>query len=166
MQKIYFFNFLLFTATNLMAQTPDSLLKPSPVKTLTARQYDALMKGEDLYNMSLAADVNGFPSAQKALKHKKELDLSPAQTAALGKINTELQRKKIEMGGIIIKNERVIDSLFRTRKLNDGTIIFYTNRYGIYQGELRNAILQAAYKTYSLLTTAQVNKLKQYKNDN
>ncbi|AMR31707.1 hypothetical protein A0256_09865 [Mucilaginibacter sp. PAMC 26640] len=124
------------------------------------------MKGQDQYHMSLVADLNGFPSAQKALKYKKELDLSPAQITALTKINTELNRKKIEMGGFIVKNESKLDELFQSKKLTEGDVLFYGNRSGLYYGELRNAILMAAYKTYNLLALQQVNKLKGYKNDN
>ncbi len=62
------------------------------------------------------------------------------------------------MGRFIIKNERALDSLFRLKRLDDGTLIFYTNRYGLYQGELRNAILQAYIKIGTILTADQVKK--------
>ncbi|MEO7211432.1 hypothetical protein [Mucilaginibacter sp.] len=166
MPRTYLLVLLLFISLNGFAQTPDSLLKPSPVKTISNTQYDALMKGRDQYKMSLVADLNGYPSAQKALKYKKELDLSPNQTAALTKINTELQRKKIEMGGFILKNEAKLDELFQSKKVNEGDILFYGNRSGLYHGELRNAILLASYNTYRLLAPAQINKLNSFKNDN
>jgi hypothetical protein len=166
MRKLFTAILFIVTTLNLSAQTPDSLLKPSPIKTLTAQQYTALINGDDLYNLSLVADLNNYPATDKALKYKKEIDLSPNQTAALTKINNALQFKKKEMGAIIVRNERVIDSLFRTNKLNDGVIIFYTNRYGIYQGELRNAILQAAFKTRQLLSPQQINRLRALKNHN
>ncbi len=69
---------------------------------------------------------------------------------------TELIRKKKEMGVFIIRNERVLDSLLRNNKLSDGTLIFYTNRSGLYYGELRNAILQACYATKQVLTPLQI----------
>jgi hypothetical protein len=94
------------------------------------------------------------------------LDLSPNQTAALTKINTELQRKKTEMGGFIVKNEIKLDELFHSKKVNEGDILFYGNRSGLYYGELRNAILLAAYNTCKQLAPAQINKLKSFKNDN
>ena len=63
------------------------------------------------------------------------------------------------MGLTIINNERTLDSLFRYHLLNNGTLIFYTNRYGLYQGELRNVILQACLATRVLLSQQQINKL-------
>jgi hypothetical protein len=166
MLKLYSLILLLSVIITAKAQTPDSLLKPSPVKTLTSQQYTALMKGEDLYNMILVADVNKYPDAKNALKYKKELDLSPAQTAALTKIDKELTRKKIEMGGFIVTNETKLDNLFRTKKINESDLIFYTNRYGLYMGELRNAILAASLNTNKLLSPQQINKLLALKNHN
>ncbi|MET3979080.1 hypothetical protein ABIB62_001667 [Mucilaginibacter sp. UYP25] len=145
------------------AQTPDSTLKPSPVKTFSEVQYNALIKGDDLYEMNKVAEMNNYPSADKALKFKKEIDLSPSQAAALAKISTELKRKKIEMGNFIVTNETKLDALFRAKKINESDLIYYTNRYGLYQGELRNAILNAAVKTYYLLSPQQLNKLRTFK---
>ena len=154
---------LFFISHNSKAQSTDSLLKPSPIKTLTTEQYNALIKGRDQYGMGLVAELNGFPTPEKALKYKKELDLSPTQIAALTKITTELKRKKIEMGGFIVTNETKLDNMFRSKKLTEGDILFYANRTGIYQGELRIAILLAAYNTYKLLSPQQINKLQTFK---
>ncbi|OOQ56482.1 hypothetical protein [Mucilaginibacter pedocola] len=165
MHKLYLPILFVFFGVTAFAQTPDSLLKPSPVKTISNAEYDALLKGRDQYHMSLVADLNGYPSAQKALKYKKELDLSPTQTAALTKINTELQRKKVEMGGFIVKNEAKLDELFQSKKLTEGDILFFGNRSGLYYGELRNAILMAAYNTYKQLAPSQISKLKAFKNE-
>ncbi|MBD1392561.1 hypothetical protein [Mucilaginibacter glaciei] len=153
----------LFISVSVHAQTPDSLLKPSPIKTLTTQQYNALIKGEDQYGMGLVAELNGLPSPDRALKYKKELDLSPTQVATFTKLAVELKRKKIEMGNFIVTNETKLETMFRTKKLNESDLIFYTNRYGLYQGELRNAILQASLKTWQLLSPQQVNKLLTFK---
>jgi hypothetical protein len=148
------------------AQTTDSLSKPSPVKTLTTQQYNALMNGEDLYNMNLVAGLNNYPEPAKALQYKKELDLSPSQVTALTSMNAELKRKKIEMGGFMVTNETKLDNLFRAKKVNESNLIFYTNRYGLYMGELRNAILAASLKTQNVLSPGQLKKLNALKNHN
>jgi len=157
--------FILFL-THVNAQTPSdsTVIKQSPVKTLTYEQYNALLKGDDLYNMALPGTLNHYPLPDKVIKHKRELDLSPIQVSKITTLSNNLHRKKIQMGGVIITNERTLDSLFRTHKLDDGTIIFYSNRYGLYQGELRNAILQACYETAKLLSPAQVKQLETLEN--
>lgn len=132
----------------------------STVKTLSDKRYNAYVKGEDLDDMSLAGELNHFPLPDRVLKFKKELDLSPIQVGQLKELAAKLQRKRLEMGVFIIRNEKVLDNLFRTKHLDEGSIIFYTNRSGLYYGELKGAILLACYNTQKLLTDAQVRKLE------
>jgi hypothetical protein len=151
-------------AAPVVMNTDKGIERKSPVKTLTYTQYDALMKGEDLYDMALPATLNHYPMPDDVIKYKKGLDLSPAQISKITAIGKELHRKRVEMGPIIIRNENMLDSLFRTHNIDDGTLIFYANRYGLYQGEIRNAILQACYATEILLSPAQVKRLEELEN--
>jgi hypothetical protein len=147
---------LCCTAAN--AQQADSTAKHSPLKTLSYDRYDALIKGEDIDGMSLAGELNHYPLPDKVLKQKKQVNLSPIQVTKISAIAKELHRKKLEMGLIIINNERTLDSIFKYNRLNNGSLIFYTNRYGLYQGEIRNAILQACLATRMLLSDDQVKR--------
>ena len=152
---------------NAHAQAPaDSTIKHSPLKTLSDIQYNALISGEDIYGMSLPAELNHYPLPDKVLKYKKELDLSPIQFNKITAIAKEFHRKKLEMGLIIIKNEQTLDSIFRYNRLDNGSLIFYTNRYGLYQGELRNTILQACLATRMLLSQQQVSKYESLQKTN
>ena len=148
------------------AQTDSAATPQSPVKTLTYEQYNALLKGQDIYNMALPATLNNYPMPEDVIKYKLKLDLGPVQITKITAIAKELHRKRVEMGPIIIKNERTLDSLFRIHNLDDGTIIFYATRYGAYQGELRNAILQACYATEKLMSPAQVKLFEELKSHN
>ncbi len=138
----------------------DTEPKHSTVKTINDLRYNAYLKGDDLDAMSLAGDLNHFPSPDSVLKYKKQLDLSPIQVGQLTKLSTELHRKKVEMGGNIIRNEKMLDSLFHSRYIDEGSLIFYTNRSGLYYGEMKGAILMACYKAEKLLTPAQIKKLE------
>ncbi|MDB5025297.1 MAG: hypothetical protein JWP78_3052 [Mucilaginibacter sp.] len=147
--------------TSVKAQThQDSVVRHSPVKTLSDERYNAYLKGDDLDNMALAGELNHFPLPDKVLKFKKQLDLSPIQVGKLNRLATALHRKKLEMGEFIIRNERMLDSLFHIKRQDEGSVIFYANRSGLYYGELRGAILMACYNTEKLLTDAQVRKLE------
>ncbi|MGZ3945781.1 MAG: hypothetical protein ACXVJB_12630, partial [Mucilaginibacter sp.] len=86
--------------------------------------------------------------------------LNPGQITKLKELASNLQRKKKEMGENIIRNERLLDTLFHTKEIVDGTIIFYTNRYGLYMGETRNAVLQACLSTEEILSDTQIKKLE------
>jgi hypothetical protein len=132
----------------------------SPLKTLTYKQYDAYLKGDDLYTMDWPATLNHYPLPDQALKHKHEINLSPIQIGKITVISNNLHRKKLDMGEIIIRNEHMLDSLFKTHNIDDGTIIFYANRSGLYYGEVRNAILQACFATEKLLSNAQIKQLE------
>jgi len=160
MKKIVLAIATFFIATAVNAQSADSTARRSPLKTLTYEQYNALVNGEDLYGMSLAAELNHYPSPEKVIKFKRQLDLSPIQVNRLNAINKELHRKKVEMGWIIIHNEETLDSIFKYHRLNNGSLIFYANRFGLYQGELRNAILQACLITRTLLTPQQISRFE------
>jgi hypothetical protein len=145
--------------TSVKAQSPaDSTAAKSPVRTLSYEQYHALINGDDIYGMSLPAELNHYPLPDKVLKLKTEINLSPIQVTKITAVAKELHRKKLEMGMIIINNEKKLDSVFRYNGVDNGSLIFYANRYGLYQGEIRNAILQACLATRSLLSQEQVNK--------
>ncbi|MDO3629140.1 hypothetical protein [Mucilaginibacter sp. BT774] len=142
------------------AAVADSGIKHSTVKTINDLRYNAYLKGDDLDGMALTGDLNHFPSPDSVLKYKKQLDLSPIQVGQLTKLSNELHRKKIEMGTNIIRNEKMLDSLFHSRYIDEGSLIFYTNRAGLYFGEMKGAILMACYNAEKFLTPAQIKKLE------
>jgi len=136
------------------------VVKQSPIKTISDKQYNAYLNGTDMDDMALPAELNHYPTPDKALKFKKELSLSPIQVGNINKIAVELHRKKVEMGAFIIRNEKMLDSLFHNKQMDEGEIIFYSNRTGLYVGELRNAILQACFSTEKILSDDQIRKLE------
>ena len=141
------------------AQSTDTV-KKSPVRTLTYQQYNAYLKGEAGGDMARVAEMNHYPMPDKVLKLKKELDLSPIQIKNIETVNNYMHRRRLQIGGSVVNTERALDSLFRTNKIDDGTLIFYTNRYGLYQGELKNAILQACFATEKQLTPQQIKRFE------
>jgi hypothetical protein len=135
-------------------------VKHSPIKTLSDERYNTLLKGDDFDDMALVGAMNHYPLPDEALKYKVQIGLNPGQITKLKDIAAELHRKKAEMGQNIINNEKMLDSLFHSKRVVDGTIIFYSNRYGLYLGEIRNAVLQACYKTENILSDDQIKRLE------
>ncbi|HEY0244487.1 MAG TPA: hypothetical protein VGC01_02910 [Mucilaginibacter sp.] len=148
--------FLIFIALPFLVKAQSDTGKHSPVRTLTYQQYQDYLKGEGVDDMGMVAVINHYPMPDKVLKLKKELDLSPIQIKKINDINAYMHKRRLQTGGSIIQNERTLDSLFRYHKIDDGTLIFYANRHGLYQGELKNAILQACVATEKELTPAQI----------
>jgi hypothetical protein len=70
LKRILLFILIISSGTYVHAQTDSAAAPQSPVKTLTYEQYNALMKGEDLYNMALPATLNGYPMPDAVIKYK------------------------------------------------------------------------------------------------
>ncbi len=147
---------------SLFAQqaTPDTATLHSTVRTLTDQQYTAIIRGTDLKNMALVAEMNHYPLPDLIIQYKKELDLSPTQITQINAVVKLLRLKKLEVGQSVIRNEKMLDSIFKTRQVDEGQLIFYGNRYGLYEGEYRTAILLACYKTAAILTPRQIKRLE------
>jgi hypothetical protein len=159
MRKTLFSFLLMLMATSIYAQThTDTAGKRSPARTLTYQQYQAYLKGEAGEDLARVAEMNHYPLPDKVLRWRIELDLSPIQIKKLTEASTYLHRRRLQIGGSVISTERMLDSMFRYNKVQDGDLIFFTNRYGLYQGELKNALLQACLSTEKLLSEQQMAK--------
>lgn len=160
LRSLFSFMLMLLGGLAVAQSHTDTAAKHSPVHTLTYQQYQDYLKGEALPEMAEVAEMNHYPMPDKVLKWKYELDLSPIQIKKITEINTYMHRRRLQTGGSIISNEKMLDSLFRTHKITDGTLIFYSTRTGAYLGELKNAMLQACVSTQNLLSDQQIAKLE------
>jgi len=158
--KPFLFGLIFISKFNQAKAQTDSLdqSKNLPVKEAFLQKFEAYQTSKNRQSLLDVADQNHYPSPQKVLTWQKELQLNDRQKIAITLISNELTRKVNEMNNFLITNERMMDSLFRYHKINNGTLIFYTNRYGLYQGELRNALLQACVKTEMILNLTQIKK--------
>ena len=154
--------FTLSTQAQKFADT--TTIGMSPLKTMTYEQYKAYVDGDDHSDMATVAKVNHYPDPEKVLLLKKELTLNADQTSKIITINVELKRKMREMGAFIIKNETTLDNLFQSKKIDDGSLIFYGQRTDLYKGELRNAVLQAYVKVRAILSAGQIKKYNDLQN--
>jgi hypothetical protein len=151
----------------IWAQATDSVVvKHSPIKIMTDEQYNAALSGDDINKVAYVASLYRYPYPDQVLKYKTHLKLSAQQITKLNDINATLKMKKNEVGLSIVQTERTIDSLFRTRKVNEAVIVFYTNRYGAYQGEYRGALLIACYNTRKVLNPVQLTQYNELLNHN
>jgi hypothetical protein len=158
MKQLFTF-LLIFPFAVIYAQTTtDTVGKRSPARTLTYQQYQAYLKGEAGEDLARVAEMNHYPLPDKVLKWRNEMDLSPIQIKKITEASAYLRRRRLQIGGSIIDTEKMLDSMFRYNKVQDGNLIFYATRYGSYQGELRNAFLQACLSTQKLLSQQQMSK--------
>jgi len=161
------FTFLpILLATGSYAQSVADIGKRSPIPTLTYQQYQGYLKGEAGEDLARVAEIHHYPLPEKVLKYKYELDLSPIQVKKITDAANYLHRRRLQIGGSIIDTEHMLDSMFKYNKVQDGNLIFYTNRYGLYQGELKNAFLQACLSTRNLLSDKQMSKYESLRKRN
>jgi hypothetical protein len=156
MKKLFTFLLILSGAAVNAQSITDTAGKISPVRTLTYAQYYGYLKGEAGEDLARVAETNHYPLPDKVLKYRTQLDLSPIQVKKITEASAYLRRRRLQIGGSIIDTEKQLDSMFRYNKVQDGNLIFYATRYGAYQGELKNALLQACLSTQKLLSEQQI----------
>lgn len=132
----------------------------SPIKSLTDQEYADFKFGREM-GMARVAELNNYPAPEEVSKMEKKLGLTSAQKTQLAKIIDAWKFKAREMGGFILTQETRLNTLFAAGKATDGSVIYYTNKIGLYLGELRNAHLQAHLKTRNILTRDQIRKYYQ-----
>ena len=136
----------------------------SPIKSLTPDEYIGYKTGSGM-GLARVAELNNYPGPLRVLELQKELKLSSLQKSQLKTVVDAMKFKVLEMGGFILLQEKKMNELFASGKADEGSIIYFTNKLGLYQAELRNAHLQAHLKTRRILTPDQVkkyNKIKGY----
>ncbi|WP_345948806.1 hypothetical protein ABDD95_18345 [Mucilaginibacter sp. PAMB04274] len=163
MYKTLLITLLAGIGLNVAQAQTDSAITPSSIKTLTLKQYADYQKGPTLESMALPATLNRYPMPDDVLRYKKELKLTPEQVTKVTAISKYLQLKKTEIGQSVLRNEKKLDDMFRSQKLDEGSITFYANRYGLYEGEYRTSVLLACYNTYNVLNPQQTTKFWQLK---
>lgn len=181
---IYFSFIMLFTSGQLSAQNkkrkqdhqvPDSTItngnpktnllpETSPIRSLTYQEYIAYQDGEEM-GMAKPAVLNNYPRPAEVLSLQKELKLTAEQKSQLVAADEAILFKAKEMGRFILQHEKMLNDLFSTGKANEGSVIYYCNQIGLYQGELRNAHLQACLKVKRILRADQIKKYSLLKAD-
>lgn len=134
----------------------------SLIRSLSDRGYLDLKYGREM-GMADVAAVNRYPVPDQVKQLAGELKLSASQKTELEKILAAREFKAREMGGFILAQETRLNGLFESGKATDGSVIYYTNKIGLYLGELRNAHLQAYLKTRKILTAEQIRRYYQIK---
>lgn len=156
---------LLFTVSigtlTAVAQTGTNTI--ASADSISAKGMPA---GMDIYTMAKVAVMHHCPLPDEVLASKVQLKLDAAQQGKLAAIIKTLNLKKAEISQSVRLNEGTLNQMFASRKLSDGALIFYGNRYGLYEGEMRTAVLTACYETAQVLTSGQIAKFEQIKNHN
>jgi len=175
MKHLTFLFFLFCSINHLSAQSKSTkntisedttkiIHRDSPVRSLSSAEYAAYQNGDKM-DMVRVAELNNYPAPGQVMALEKELKLSVIQRVNLKAAIEALDFKAKEMGRFIIQHEKKLNDLFSSGKVDEGSLIYYCNQIGLYQGELRNAHLQAHLKAVRILTPDQLKKFTRLKGD-
>ena len=137
------------------AHSPYAGQQDREIKALAPEQIADLQAGRGM-GASLPAELNGVPGPLHVLQLKQQLQITPAQEAALEQITARMKAEAQQLGGRIIAAERELDQAFRNGSAEEPGIRALSGRIGALNAELRAVHLLAHLQTRKLLSTQQV----------
>lgn len=148
----------LFADSTATANT--AATQPSRIKALTQEELDGYLNG---YGMGLAkaVELNHYPGPKHVLEFTQELKLTNEQIASTKQIFNEMQRRVLELGEQIVKEEQRLDKLCAAGKATEGDIEKIVKKIAQLRGDLRFAHMRAHLQTKTILTAEQVKKYDQ-----
>lgn len=127
----------------------------SPVKTLTADQAQALLKGEGM-GMAKAAELNHYPGPRHVLQLASDLHLTPEQTSATQELFDSMHQNAVDLGEEILAREKDLDTLFASGRASPKEVSSLVSQIAVLEGRLRATHLLAHLKQRELLRPEQV----------
>ncbi|WP_144187133.1 hypothetical protein [Elioraea rosea] len=137
------------------AQSPYAGMVDRPIRALSDEQQADLLAGRGM-GLALAAELNGWPGPLHGLELADRLALTDAQRDSTERLAAAMRERASTIGARIVEEERVLDALFRERRITEAELDRRTAIIGMLQGELRNAHLRTHVEQAALLTQAQM----------
>ena len=147
--------FILLTLAAHGAPSPYAGEQTRAIKALSADDISGYLAGHGM-GLARPAELNGFPGPRHVLDSAAELNLTPAQTAALTGVFDAMKATAVPLGEKLVARETELDRLFTGKLATDATVLALTREIGLLQGELRAVHLQAHLATVRILTPEQV----------
>ena len=127
------------------------------IKALSSEEVQRYLAGEGM-GLAKAAELNYYPGPKHVIDLAKELRLSKEQFAKTKEVHNRMHKEAVRLGKVIIEKEKVLDSLFSDRKIDETQLRVLALDIGRLQGELRFVHLQAHLEMKRVLSPDQVNK--------
>lgn len=127
------------------------------IKALSPEEIESYRAGAGM-GFAKAAELNHYPGPKHVLELAKGLALDDAQTAKTRAVHDRMHAETIRLGGRLIDQERRLDQLFASAKIDKGSLSRSVREIARFQGEVRLAHLKAHLAMRSLLSPAQVAK--------
>jgi Spy/CpxP family protein refolding chaperone len=150
--------FLMLAGAPLAAvgvERPYEGLEAREIKALSPEEIAALQAGQG-FSQALSAELNGFPGPRHVIDLAADLDLAPAQRAAVETLFREMQAEAIAAGRAVLDAEAELEAEFRSGALSEDEVAAMAEEIGRQRGVLRGIHLKYHLRTKALLSPHQV----------
>jgi hypothetical protein len=130
-------------------------LEAREIKALSPEEIAALEAGLG-FSQALPAELNGFPGPRHVIDLAADLDLAPAQRAAVETLFSEMQGEAIVAGRAVLAGEAELEAAFRGGALSEDELAAMAEEIGRQRGVLRGIHLKYHLRTKALLSPHQV----------
>lgn len=138
-------------------QTPYAGQDRREIKALSADEILAYQDGQGM-GFAKAAELNQFPGPKHVLELASELGLSEQQKANTQRTYQRMHSEATRLGGLLITQERDLDQLFASKKIDSSKLRRVVAEIARLQGDLRVVHLQAHLEMRRLLSPDQINR--------
>lgn len=147
--------YLLSIPAIATAPSPYVAMIDRPIRALSAEQQADLLAGRGM-TLALAAELNGWPGPLHVLELADQLTLTDEQRHRTERLAAAMGVEAKTIGARIVEEERILDDLFRERRITPAELDARTAMIGTLQGELRRTHLRAHIEQAALLTQTQI----------
>ncbi len=137
------------------AEQPYEGLEAREIKALSPEEIAALEAGRDSRGRS-QRNSTASPDRATLIDLAADLDLTPAQRAAVETLFTEMQAEAIAAGRAVLAGEAELEAAFRGGALSEDELAAMAEEIGRQRGVLRGIHLKYHLRTKALLSPHQV----------
>ena len=127
------------------------------ISTLSEADVKQLLAGQG-WGLAKPAEFNGYPGPAHVLELADKLALTAEQKTKVEKVFKRMQMRARSIGSRYVSAEQAIDAVFKSGKVDSGSLQTRLRDTERLRSELRRAHLQAHLETTPLLTDEQRKK--------
>lgn len=147
-------------------QTPYAGQQQRQIKALSGSEIDGLLSGKGM-GMAKPAELNHYPGPLHVLELADAIALSEEQQLQTRNLYNEMKQEAIRLGKQIVNEERNLDRLFASAKVNDASLKASLDKIARLRGKLRYVHLQTHLCQRAIMSAEQIrhyDRLRGYMN--
>jgi Spy/CpxP family protein refolding chaperone len=125
-----------------------------PIKALSKASIEGYLGGKGM-GYAKAAELNGYPGPKHVLELGQELKLTEHQLRETTRLFESMQKRAIELGGLLVQKERDLDHAFASNAIDSDSLRALLEEIADLEGELRYVHLEAHLRQKELLSSGQ-----------